>query len=71
MQALTRRLHHYSPVLERRLRYWTQGQIFFRKLQALPYLPAAHILIAFNWLIASAPADILHYFQDTLDYIRR
>lgn len=55
----------------RQLGYWSQGKNFFRKLQALPLLPANQMIPAFEWLRLHASPAIIEFFADFLIYMRR
>ncbi|XP_074106301.1 uncharacterized protein LOC141532041 [Cotesia typhae] len=65
-QALTKKLKELN--LLQLIRHWKYGQIFIRKIMALPLLPPVDAEEGFTWLIGNTPLDILDIFQEFILY---
>lgn len=65
-----RRLKKKGKQFMEHLGNWKEGQLFYRKLIAIPLLPAADINEAFDWLLANTVAEVLNDFTDLIAYFR-
>lgn len=50
---------------------WHEGQVFYRKIAALPLLPAEQIARSYQWIVDNASSDITYAFRDLLQYYPR
>ncbi|XP_015125104.1 uncharacterized protein LOC107046895 [Diachasma alloeum] len=72
LQALRKRLERNKTKAEMtRLKAWEQGKNFYRKLMALPLLPAEDIITAFTIVKNNASPDIRLFFTDLIGYFER
>ncbi|XP_011297351.1 uncharacterized protein [Fopius arisanus] len=71
-KALRKRLDRQKNRAEMaELKDWDQGQNFYRKLMALPLLPAEDMIPAFTIVKNNASPDITSFFNDLIGYIER